>query len=71
MVARYPAPHIAQWFLERRLSRRTRQDFAEMVFKVCAIRMYAAAACFISMLLTAWLGAFARAVSAHDWRVFR
>lgn len=42
-----------------------------MVFKVCAIRMYAAAACFIAMLLTAWIGAFARTVSTHDWRVFR
>jgi len=61
----------ASWFLERKLYRRTRADFADAAFQVIAIRLYSAAACFISMLLVAWLGSFARAVSAHDWRVFR
>lgn len=59
------------WFLERKLSRRTRADSAGVVFKVLAIRIYSAAACFISMLLAAWAGAFARAVRAHDWHAFR
>jgi hypothetical protein len=63
--------HATHWCLERKLSRRTRADSAGVVFKVCAIRIYSAAACFISMLLVAWVGAFARAVSAHDWQAFR
>lgn len=63
--------HAARWVLKHKLSRRTRADFAGMVFKGVAIRLYSAAACFISMLLVAWVGAFARIVSANDWRVFR
>jgi hypothetical protein len=63
--------HVTRWFLERKLSRRTRADFASMVLRVFAIRIYAAAACFVSMLLVAWVGAFARAFSAHDWHAFR
>jgi hypothetical protein len=62
---------ISRWFLERKLYRRTRADLAGIVFKVIAIRLYSAAACFISMLLVAWIGAFARVVSAHDWHTFR
>lgn len=71
-AGRHPAFTAASlWYLDRKLSRRTRADFARMTFKVVAIRLYSAAACAISMLLTAWLGAFARNVSAHDWHVFR
>ena len=61
----------ARWYLSRKLSRRTRADFAVVAGKVIAIRLYAAAACFISMLLLAWAGAFAGAVGAHGWRAFR
>lgn len=63
--------HFAHCVLRHKLSRRTRADFAGMVFNVVAIRLYAAAACLISMVLVAWAGTFARVVSAHGWRVFR
>ncbi len=39
--------------------------------KVAAVRLYSAVACLISMLLTAWAGAFGRAISAHHWHAFR
>jgi hypothetical protein len=62
---------IASWRVERKLYRSNRDDLARVAFKVVAIRLYSAAACFISMLLAAWIGAFARVVSAHDWHTFR
>ncbi|HET9081590.1 MAG TPA: hypothetical protein VFO01_13910 [Trebonia sp.] len=62
---------VSSWLLERKLYRRTRADLARVAGKVVAIRLYSAAACFISMLLAAWVGAFARVVSAHDWHTFR
>jgi hypothetical protein len=85
MVARSSAPspgdhpaaitgvgsHHTPWFLERKLSRRNWADFAIVVLKVIAIRLASAIACFIAMLLAAWAGAFARAVSAYDWQVLR
>lgn len=61
----------AHWFLERRLTRRTRADVAGVVVKVAAIRLYAAVACLVSMVLAAWIGAFVGVVSAHGWLVFR
>jgi hypothetical protein len=61
----------ARWYLSRKLSRRTRADFAGSVFKILVVRVYSAAACLVSMLLAAWVGAFVRAVSAQDWHVFR
>ena len=61
----------ARWYLSRKLSRRTWADFAIVAGKVVAIRLYAAAACLVSMLLLAWAGAFARAVGAHGWHAFR
>ncbi|HEX5296304.1 MAG TPA: hypothetical protein VFW50_04890 [Streptosporangiaceae bacterium] len=71
MVVHGIRPHPARWLLERRLSRRTPADFVGFVVKILAIRLYSATACFISMLLAAWVGAFVRVVSAHDWHVFR
>ena len=62
---------VARWYLSRKLSRRTWADFAGFVGKVLAVRLYSAAACLVSMVLAAWVGAFVRVVSAHDWHVFR
>lgn len=61
---------IARWFLEGKLARRTGAEVASAVLRVGTIRVFSAAACFISMLLAAWAGALARAV-APDWHAFR
>ena len=61
----------AHWLLERKLSRRSRLEFARVVTRALAIRIYSVAACFISMLLIVWAAAFAGAVSAHHWQTFR
>lgn len=63
--------YATRWFHERELYRGTSAGFAAVAAKAIAIRLYSAASCFITMLLLAWVGAFARAVSAHDWHVFR
>lgn len=63
--------HVTRWLLLRKLSRRTTAEFAGVAFKVIAIRLYSATACFLSMLLMAWIGSFIRAVSADDWNAFR
>jgi hypothetical protein len=62
---------VADWFVARKLSRRTRADYTGVVLRVFTIRVYSAVACLISMLLAAWAGGFVRAVSARDWQAFK
>jgi hypothetical protein len=62
---------VANWFVARKLSRRSRADFTGVVLRVFTIRVYSAVACLISMLLVAWVAAFARDVSARDWQAFK
>jgi hypothetical protein len=62
---------VADWFVARKLSRRTRADFMGVVLRVFTIRVYSAVACLISMLLVAWVAALARAVSARNWQAFK
>lgn len=59
-----------QWFLERKVSRRPWAEVAGVAGEVFAIRVYSAGACFVSMLLAAWVGALARVLSADHWHTF-
>ena len=59
------------WFLERKLYRRSRADLAGVLGRIIAIRLYSATACLISMVLVARIGAFARAISAHDGKTVK
>lgn len=56
--------------LERKLTRRPLSAYSQEFFRGLAIRIYSAVAGFISMVLVAWLGAFARVLSANHWRAF-
>jgi hypothetical protein len=56
-----------QWVLEWRLYRRNWSDVVGVPVRVVSIRLYVAAVCLISMVLMAWIGAFARVLVAQDW----
>ena len=84
MVARAPPPSPPGWrkdasgtgqhrsvrLLERKLARRPLSAYSQEVFRILSIRMYSAVAGFISMVLAAWLGGFARVLSANHGRAF-
>jgi hypothetical protein len=61
----------ARWFLEGKLARRTGAEVAGEILRVCVVRAFSAAACLSSMLLAAWVGAFAQVITAHGWSGFR
>jgi hypothetical protein len=62
---------VKQWLLRRKLSRRSGRSFAGELVGALARRIIAAACCFISLLIIAWLAAFARAISAGGWNAFK
>lgn len=56
-----------RWVLEWRLYRRSWSDVAGVPVRVVSIRLYVATVCLISMVLMAWIGAFARVLVGQDW----
>lgn len=62
---------ISSWLLQRKLYRGTPADLATALAKGLLIRTCAAACAFASMVLIAWIAAFARAVLEHGWSGFR
>lgn len=71
MVAGAVKLNVSHWLLERKLYRPTFTDVAIALSRTVLIRVYAAAVCLVSMLLAAWIGAVARALTADRWHVFR
>lgn len=54
-----------------KLSRPAPAGAAIALSRIVLIRVYAAAACLVCMLIAAWIGAVASALTADHWRVFR
>jgi hypothetical protein len=72
MVAmRVPPVRRPSWLLERKLYRTRFADVGAASAKVVFIRAFAAVCAFSSMVLIAWIAAFARALLDHGWRSFR
>jgi len=70
MMASAIRAEIRQWLLHRKLSRAPLANIAIELSRKALIRVYAAAACLVSMLLATWTGAFARALATDRWHTF-
>jgi len=70
-ATRIPGARAPFWLLERRLYRSRPADVAAAVAKTLLARAWAAACVFGSMVLLAWIAAFARAAFEHGWTGFR
>jgi hypothetical protein len=55
----------------RKLSRPAPADIANGLYRVLLTRVCSAVICLVAMLLAAWIGALARILTGHDWRIFR
>lgn len=71
VAARTPAARVSSWLLARKLHRRTAAEVVTELASGLLIRTWAAACAFCSMVLIAWLAAFARALFRHGWTSFR
>jgi hypothetical protein len=71
IAARTPTARVSSWLLARRLYRRTTSEVAAGLARVVLIRTWAAACAFGSMVLLAWIAAFARGLFGHGWHGFR
>jgi hypothetical protein len=64
-------PRAPFWLLVRRLRRRTAAEVAGALAGTLLTRAWAGACAWGAMILTGWLGAFARELFRHGWTGFR
>lgn len=67
VIARTPANRLSSWLLARKLNRRIPAEVAASLTSVLLRRVGAAVCGFGSMVLFAWIAAFARAMLEHGW----